>query len=249
MFSLRPPIRPFPRPLRLSPFAISHSVSLSTRNPSPPAASRLAQRRNELLQDGDYDDKPDPDVEASTNEVLQRAPRIANHSDTFSGLFNCGPASYFLVFSLRSHPVDSRRVTLHGLRTRSAIPAVYSFPIFSSVHTSLYCVLFQFIKPSDFMDRGDEDPIPRTKRSLVGPSAADSRYMDAFYQLGIDPLYEATNSILLSSFVTEMGKVKGRAETKLTWHSQRRLTRAIRRAKMMGIMPTLYKAENSNWIP
>jgi small subunit ribosomal protein S18 len=76
---------------------------------------------------------------------------------------------------------------------------------------------------------------------LVGPGAAESRRNDYFYQLGIDPLDEAMNVRLLSYFVSDMGKIKSRAENKLTWRSQRRLTKAIRRAKMMGIMPILNK--------
>jgi small subunit ribosomal protein S18 len=96
----------------------------------------------------------------------------------------------------------------------------------------------QFLKPTDLLVR--EDPF-RRKRALLGPGAAESRRNDWFYQLGIDPLDEATNPRLLSYFVTDMGKVKSRAETKLTWRSQRRLTKAIRRAKMMGVMPILNK--------
>jgi small subunit ribosomal protein S18 len=94
------------------------------------------------------------------------------------------------------------------------------------------------LKPTDLLVR--EDPF-RRKRALLGPGAAESRRYDWFYQLGIDPLDEATNPRLLSYFITDMGKVKSRAETKLTWRSQRRLTKAIRRAKMMGVMPILNK--------
>lgn len=47
------------------------------------------------------------------------------------------------------------------------------------------------------------------------------------------------NSTLLSHFVTDMGKIRKRADTQLTWKNQRRLGKAIRRAKMMGIIPVL----------
>lgn len=95
-----------------------------------------------------------------------------------------------------------------------------------------------FLKPTDLLPR--EDPF-RRKRALLGPGAAESRRGDWFYQLDIDPLDEATNPQLLSYFVTDMGKMKSRAETKLTWRNQRRLTKAVRRAKMMGVMPILHK--------
>jgi small subunit ribosomal protein S18 len=94
------------------------------------------------------------------------------------------------------------------------------------------------LKPTDLLPQ--EDPF-RRKRALLGPGAAESRRNDYFYQLGIDPLDEAMNPRLLSYFVSEMGKIKSRAENKLTWRNQRRLTKAIRRAKMMGIMPILNK--------
>ncbi|KAA1466311.1 hypothetical protein DENSPDRAFT_831118 [Dentipellis sp. KUC8613] len=97
-----------------------------------------------------------------------------------------------------------------------------------------------FIKPTDLLPR--EDYQVAKKRPLLGPSTDVSRRLDAFHQLNIDPLLEATNPALMSHFVSEMGKVKGRPETNLTWRSQRRLTKAIRRAKMMGIMPILSRS-------
>ncbi|KAI0268369.1 hypothetical protein BC834DRAFT_689334 [Gloeopeniophorella convolvens] len=96
----------------------------------------------------------------------------------------------------------------------------------------------RFLKPTDLLPH--DDPF-RRRRSLVGPAAAESRRNDWFHQLGIDPLAEATNPQLLSYFVSSMGKMKNRSETKLTWRTQRRLSKAVRRAKMMGIMPILNK--------
>ena len=101
-----------------------------------------------------------------------------------------------------------------------------------------FFISIQFLKPTDLLPR--KDPF-RHKRALLGPGAAESRRNDWFYQLDIDPLDEAMNSRLLSYFVSDMGKIKSRANTKLTWRTQRRLTKAIRRAKMMGIMPILNK--------
>ncbi|KAH8994738.1 hypothetical protein EDB86DRAFT_2804946, partial [Lactarius hatsudake] len=79
------------------------------------------------------------------------------------------------------------------------------------------------------------------KRALLGPGAAKSHWGDWFHQLDIDPLDKATNPQLLSYFVTDMGKMKSRAETKLTWRNQRHLTKVVHRAKMMGVMPILNK--------
>lgn len=82
-----------------------------------------------------------------------------------------------------------------------------------------------------------------TKRPLLGPDAATSKELDIFYQKDLDPLKECQNSSLMSRFVTSMGKIKGRNETKLTWKNQRRIGKAIRRAKMMGIIPVLSRRD------
>lgn len=47
----------------------------------------------------------------------------------------------------------------------------------------------------------------------------------------------------MSRFVTSMGKIKSRSETQLTWKNQRRIGKAIRRAKMMGIIPVLSRRQ------
>ena len=41
----------------------------------------------------------------------------------------------------------------------------------------------------------------------------------------------------MSEFVTRMGRIKKRNETRLTWKNQRKLGKAIRGAKMRGIIP------------
>ncbi|KIO12667.1 hypothetical protein M404DRAFT_123841, partial [Pisolithus tinctorius Marx 270] len=78
-----------------------------------------------------------------------------------------------------------------------------------------------------------------TSQPLVAPGSREARERDALRHFGIDPVYETSNTTLLASFITEMGKTKSRVETKLTTKTQRRLGKAIRRAKMMGILPQL----------
>ena len=82
---------------------------------------------------------------------------------------------------------------------------------------------------------------PFRKPWQLGPGSKESRANDPFYQLNINPLDEVLNTTLLSSFVSDMGKIKSRAATGLTWKTQRRLAKAIRRAKMMGLIPVLSK--------
>lgn len=76
-------------------------------------------------------------------------------------------------------------------------------------------------------------------RPSVGPGAKEALYNDAFRQLDVDPLSEVNNMALLSSFVTQMGKIRSRAETRLSWRSQRMVARAIKRAKQKGVLPIL----------
>ncbi|KAI0687203.1 ribosomal protein S18 [Cytidiella melzeri] len=98
-----------------------------------------------------------------------------------------------------------------------------------------------FVQPVD-LSRGarvDTGFTRRSKRPLLGPGRREAEKNDVFRQLDIDPVHEATNSKLMSYFVTEMGKIKPRAMTGLTWKSQRKLGKAIRRARMMGIIPQL----------
>ncbi|KAI0053022.1 hypothetical protein FA95DRAFT_1552910 [Auriscalpium vulgare] len=98
-----------------------------------------------------------------------------------------------------------------------------------------------FVKPSYWADEGSQPPTYRRKRWALGPSSPVSRAQDAFHQLNVDPLVEATNPLLMTDFVTVMGKTKSRAENKVTWRTQRRITKAVRRAKMMGVVPILYR--------
>ncbi|KAF5333260.1 hypothetical protein D9611_002189 [Ephemerocybe angulata] len=82
---------------------------------------------------------------------------------------------------------------------------------------------------------------PRPKRPIVAPSTQKAKGKDVFYQLSLDPLSIATNASILSGYVTEMGQIRPRTSTELTVKSQRKLGKAIRRARMMGVIPLLSK--------
>ncbi|KAI0750687.1 ribosomal protein S18 [Daedaleopsis nitida] len=101
----------------------------------------------------------------------------------------------------------------------------------------------QFTQPKQFSRAEYEKMRTYSKRWALGPDAATSKELDVFYQLGLDPLKECQNTSIMSRFVTTMGKIKGRKETNLTWKNQRRMGKAIRRAKMMGLIPVLSKRE------
>ncbi|KAG9317455.1 hypothetical protein JVU11DRAFT_1655 [Chiua virens] len=80
----------------------------------------------------------------------------------------------------------------------------------------------------------------KTAQPLVAPSRKEALQHDIFREFGIDPLWETSNSTLLASFVSELAKIKPRTQTRLTTKTQRRLAKAIRRAKMMGVIPLFY---------
>ncbi|KAL4081626.1 hypothetical protein V8B97DRAFT_2001786 [Scleroderma yunnanense] len=98
----------------------------------------------------------------------------------------------------------------------------------------------QFIRPHYWShEHRFEKRRHRLTHSPVAPGKREARQQDPLRHFGIDPLYETSNTTLLASFLSEMGKIRNRVETKLTAKTQRRIGKAIRRAKMMGILPQL----------
>lgn len=85
------------------------------------------------------------------------------------------------------------------------------------------------------------------KFPILGPSAAVAKQIDPLYKLRLRPghvsLHDDSykNPVLLSEYVTEMGKIMGRKNTELTRRSQREVGKAIRRARSMGLMPVMSK--------
>lgn len=107
---------------------------------------------------------------------------------------------------------------------------------------------FQYYAPTslsyDSLSLDKESP-SYPARPLLGPSKFISQKIDQIYKLGINPAKPSLaddsykNANLLSEYVSEMGKILPRKETRLTKGSQRRVGKAIRRAKSMGLLPTL----------
>ncbi|KAJ6598904.1 hypothetical protein DFH09DRAFT_1129529 [Mycena vulgaris] len=95
-----------------------------------------------------------------------------------------------------------------------------------------------FIRPYDISLKGRAwQERPPFRLPKVAPATRDARAKDVFYQLRIDPLKLCLHPGVLSHFMTEMAMIHPRRVTGLTMKSQRRISKAIRRAKMMGIMP------------
>lgn len=75
----------------------------------------------------------------------------------------------------------------------------------------------------------------------AGPPRPLAVREDVFHQLDINPLDEVLNSGLITQYTTDMGRIKARRETRLTWRNQRKVGKAIRRARAMGLIPSFSK--------
>lgn len=108
-------------------------------------------------------------------------------------------------------------------------------PLHAFIYQALQ-IARQFIRPID-LSREFRSP-KRTGRSVQNvPPGREARYNDAFLQLGVDPRFECENAALMSNFASRMGKIQPRTVTLLSQRSQRLMGKAVKRAKMMGIIP------------
>lgn len=77
------------------------------------------------------------------------------------------------------------------------------------------------------------------KWAKVRPRGRPDR--DLFDVLAIDPRKHYLNFNMMSEFVTNMGKIKSGLTTGLRARNQRRISKAVKRAQGMGLMPKWYK--------
>ncbi|KAI8338343.1 ribosomal protein S18 [Chlamydoabsidia padenii] len=95
--------------------------------------------------------------------------------------------------------------------------------------------------PQDLNDARYQEQLRQRRGRPTPPSA------DPFDVLGLDPLHEYKNYRLLSHFVSDMGKILPREKTGLTAKNQRKLAKAVKRARAMGIMSSTSKATSSGF--
>lgn len=104
----------------------------------------------------------------------------------------------------------------------------------------------QFIRPHDLSLAGRTWANRMSlRRPGLPPSTRDARKQDTFYQLGVDPLKLALHPDVLSNYMSELAMIYPRRDTKLTMKSQRRIAKAIKRAKMMGVIPLYSRPRTS----
>ncbi|WWC69910.1 mitochondrial 37S ribosomal protein bS18m [Kwoniella pini CBS 10737] len=80
------------------------------------------------------------------------------------------------------------------------------------------------------------EPRPYAKAPLLGPSKKIASQIDPFYLSKTSPINHYLNPLFSLNFVNPMGKIKSRSETGLTWKSQKKIGKLVRRARSMGII-------------
>jgi small subunit ribosomal protein S18 len=108
----------------------------------------------------------------------------------------------------------------------------------------LYC---QIVTPKELTPAKCANVYRKPRFPRTPPPAPVARYNDMFRQLSMDPLDFSLNPSVLSNYISEMGKIYSRNVTGLTSRSQRRLGKAIRRARMIGVLPQLSRP-SAGWL-
>ncbi|TPX38717.1 hypothetical protein SeMB42_g06578 [Synchytrium endobioticum] len=110
-----------------------------------------------------------------------------------------------------------------------------SFPVPPKPRFHLYGRLFapgELYEPQDLNATHTEEQKQRLERAAVP---------DYFAVTGKNPLNCYKDVLLLSNFVTQMGHIAPRSRTGLSIQNQRRVAKAIRRARAMGLMAYTHK--------
>ncbi|BGP52856.1 hypothetical protein JCM8202_003938 [Rhodotorula sphaerocarpa] len=143
-------------------------------------------------------------------------------------------------------PAAAPRTTtdlLNLFDTIQDLPAAETVDPASQVSVLRHLSRDQVISPQQLSPRHLLQPYPPrpdfSQAFPLGPPTAYAHTHDPFIRYGIDPVEDSQlNPALLSEFVTSMGKIKPRGKTGLQRKTQRKVGKAIRRARSMGIMPT-----------
>ncbi|EEH38077.1 mitochondrial 37S ribosomal protein RSM18 [Paracoccidioides lutzii Pb01] len=94
----------------------------------------------------------------------------------------------------------------------------------------------RFWETGDVYSPHDLSPAEMKKwKSKKSPST------DAFDALSLNPLHLYKNFAVMSEYVTEMGRIRHSSETGLRPVNQRRISKAIRRAVALGLMPSVHR--------
>jgi ribosomal protein S18 len=149
-------------------------------------------------------------------------------------LHYAGGFRYLLYDS--SHNASARRAISADFRMRTHLPHRYphlqSGPI-------MYSVLTPQVSPPHTYEEASMYPEARrpARLPIMGPPNRVAKLIDPFHIRHSNPLEHAMNPLMCYKFINSMGKIKPRAETGLTWRSQRLVGKMVRRARAMGVIP------------
>lgn len=108
----------------------------------------------------------------------------------------------------------------------------------------------QPIRPVDLKPANTIFPFDRERpqRAIVrlGPTTSETWVLDPFRRYGLNPLCEPHNIHLLTPYLSNQGKILSRIWSGLTKKNQRRLTKAIKRARNMGLLPLFGGTEGTD---
>lgn len=157
----------------------------------------------------------------SQSRTTQRSTRSnssnSNNTNTRSGGGSSSIA--YLQSQIAQTQLNSRHEEETGFRNTD----------FDASHTRRY-VAGDIVSPHDLS-------FQETRKWRFDPKKRITR--DIFDVLGVDPAREYKNFGLLGEFVTDMGRIRPRAENGLSARNQRKVARAVRRSVGMGLMPSV----------
>lgn len=178
--------------------------------------------------------------EGSTQQTGARSPR-GSYASSSSQLEQLERRSALLsAADAAKRDTKDRELTLTACSSRSlAFVAGGAQP---GIVRNLAGARARVISPRTLLPRAMLDPYPRqpdlARAYPLGPPRKMARQLDPFIFTGVDPLRAApTNAFLRSDFCSPLGRILPRSKTGLQRKTQRRLGRAIRRARSMGIIP------------
>ena len=95
----------------------------------------------------------------------------------------------------------------------------------------------QIYPPHSFSPSSLNPPsTPNARQPLLGPPNKIAKQIDPFHLSQSDPLDHIFNPSMSRAFVNQMGRIRTRAETGLTWRNQRKVGKLVRRARAMGLI-------------
>ncbi|KAJ3360741.1 hypothetical protein GGF31_002763 [Allomyces arbusculus] len=85
--------------------------------------------------------------------------------------------------------------------------------------------------------------LDETEPFIRNPTELSRARVDVFKAMGTEPASHYKDYELLAHFVTETGMIMHRKHSKLTAKNHRKLTKVIKRARAMGLMPYTYRPD------